>query len=66
LLHDGPVTSAELKRFLESKGCTFSSGKGGHRIVRLGGKMSVLPMHGKSHELGVGLVNKIKKQLGLK
>jgi hypothetical protein len=25
-----------------------------------------LPMHGKSHELGAGLVNKIKKQLGLK
>lgn len=27
--------------------------------------MSVLPMHGSSKELGTGLVNKIKKDLGL-
>ena len=60
------MTSAELKRFLQSKGCTFSSGKGGHQIIRLGDKTSVLPIHGKNHELGVGLVNAIKKQLGLK
>jgi mRNA interferase HicA len=27
--------------------------------------MSVLPMHGSGKELGTGLVNKIKKDLGL-
>jgi hypothetical protein len=41
-------------------------GQGGHQIVRLGPKMSVLPMHGSSKELGTGLVNRIKKDLGLK
>jgi mRNA interferase HicA len=35
-------------------------------IVRLGAKMSVLPMHGKQKGLGTGLVNAIKKDLGLK
>jgi mRNA interferase HicA len=35
-------------------------------IVRLKGKMSVLPMHGSTKELGTGLVNAILKQLGLK
>jgi mRNA interferase HicA len=44
----------------------FESGKGGHLIVRLGTAMSVLPMHGKQKELGTGLVNSIKKDLGLK
>jgi predicted RNA binding protein YcfA (HicA-like mRNA interferase family) len=41
-------------------------GKGGHLIVRLADKMAVLPMHGKQKELGTGLVNAIKKDLGLK
>jgi predicted RNA binding protein YcfA (HicA-like mRNA interferase family) len=27
--------------------------------------MSVIPMHGKQKELGTGLVNRIKKDLGL-
>jgi mRNA interferase HicA len=35
-------------------------------IVRLGNKKSELPMHGHGKELGSGLVNKIKKDLGLK
>ena len=29
-------------------------------------RMAILPMHGKGKELGTGLVNAIKKQLGLK
>jgi mRNA interferase HicA len=41
-------------------------GWGGHLIVRRGDKMSVLPMHGKQKELGTGLVNAIKRDLGLK
>jgi len=34
-------------------------------IVRLGNKMSILPMHGKSKELGTRLVKSIKRDLGL-
>jgi mRNA interferase HicA len=60
------VTSREFKRWLEQHGCTFESGHGGHLIVRLGGKKSVVPMHGSGKELGTGLVNRIKKDLGLK
>ena len=60
------MTSNQFKRWLAAQGCTFESGKGGHLIVRLGDRKSVLPMHGSSKELGTGLVNKIKKDLGLK
>lgn len=59
------MTSQELKRWLAKQGCTFEPGRGGHLVVRLGDKMSVLPMHGKGKELGAGLVHAIKKQLGL-
>jgi len=59
------MTSAELKRFLAKQGCTFESGKGGHLIVRLGARRSVLPMHGSRKDLGTGLVKAILKQLGL-
>ena len=41
-------------------------GGSGHLIVRLGNRKTDLPMHGGSKELGTGLVNKIKKDLGLK
>ena len=34
--------------------------------VRLGEKRSVLPMHGAKHDLPKGLVEAIKRQLGLK
>jgi mRNA interferase HicA len=60
------VTSQEFKRWLAKQGCTFEPGHGGHLIVRLGTRMSVLPMHGKQKELGTGLVTRIKKDLGLK
>lgn len=59
------MTSQEFKRWLAGLGCTFAPGKGGHLKVYRGAKMSVLPMHGKQKELGVGLVKSIKKQLGL-
>ena len=35
-------------------------------IVRKDGKTSQIPMQGSRTELGTGLVNKIKKDLGLK
>lgn len=60
------MTSAQFKRWLSRHGCTFEPGKGGHLIVKLGGLRSVLPMHGSRKELGMGLVNKIKKDLDLK
>jgi mRNA interferase HicA len=59
------VTSQEFKRWLQRQGCTFESGHGGHLIVRRGDKMSVLPMHGNRKDLGTGLVQRIKKDLGL-
>jgi len=58
------VTSKEFKRWLAEKGATFKPGKGSHLKVYLNGKQSVLPMH--NAELGTGLVESIKKQLGLK
>jgi mRNA interferase HicA len=64
-LHDEIVTSAELKRWLEQQGCTFEPGNGSHLKVRLGNRSTVLPMHGKK-EIGKGLEQRIKKDLGLK
>jgi mRNA interferase HicA len=60
------MTAAEFKRWLEKAGCSFESGKGGHLKVRLGRKFTVLPMHGSAKEIGKGLENRIKKDLGLK
>jgi len=58
----------EFKRWLAAQGCSFETKRGGsgHLIVRRGGRKSVLPMHGGGKELGTGLVNAIRKQLGLK
>ena len=58
------MKSSEFKRWLAAQGATFASGKGSHLKVQLNGKNSVLPMHAK--ELKKGLVEAIKKQLGLK
>lgn len=62
------MNAKELKRWLASHGCVFENHKGGsgHLTVRLGDLTSQLPMHGSAKELGRGLVEKIKKDLGLK
>jgi mRNA interferase HicA len=61
------VTSAELKRWLKKQGCWFSAqGKSGHVTVHRGRLKSILPMHGKHRDLGTGLVDAIKRDLGLK
>lgn len=62
------MTAQEFKKWLAAQGCTFEAKKSGsgHLIVRLGDKMTDLPIHGSRKELGTGLVNAIKKQLGLK
>jgi mRNA interferase HicA len=58
------VNSNEFKRWLADQGATFGTMKGSHLKVYLNGKQSVLPMH--NAELKKGLVEGIKKQLGLK
>jgi mRNA interferase HicA len=62
------MNANELRRWLAARGCTFETHKGGsgHLTVRRGGRTSQLPMHGGAKELGTGLVNKIKKDLGLR
>lgn len=60
------MTPGQFKRWPAKQGCVFEPGKGGHLIVRLGKKMSVLPMHGSRKETGRGLESRIKKDLGLK
>lgn len=60
------MTAAELKRQLAKLGATFETHtRGSHLTVRLNGKTSQLPMH-SGKELGTGLVNSIRKQLGIK
>jgi mRNA interferase HicA len=58
------MKSSEFKRWLADRGATFEFAKGSHFRVLLHGKASILPMHNK--DLGKGLVESIKKQLGLK
>ena len=58
------MKSSEFKRWLLEQGASFRVGKGSHLKVTLNGRHSVVPMHNK--ELGTGLVQAIKKQLGLK
>lgn len=62
------MNAKELKKHLAAQGCTFETkaGGSGHLVVRKGDKITDLPMHGGGKELGTGLVNAIKKQLGLK
>jgi mRNA interferase HicA len=61
------VTASEFRRWLAKQGCMFESHKGGsgHITVVRGDRRSQLPMHGKGKELGTGLINKVKKDLGL-
>ncbi len=57
---------SEFKRWLAKQGCTFDTqGKGSHMTVRYEDKQTTMPYHA-SKEIGGGLVNTIKKQLGLK
>lgn len=62
------MNAQEFRRWLARQGCTFETKRGGsgHIVVRRGDRKSELPMHGGRKELGSGLVDAIKKQLGLK
>jgi len=58
------MKSSEFKRWLIKQGVTFGSQEGSHLRLYYQGRVSILPMHHK--DLGKGLVETIKKQLGLK
>lgn len=61
------MNANQFKSWLKKHGCTFESkGHTGHLLVRRGDKTADLPMHGGGKELGKGLVERIRKQLGLK
>lgn len=62
------MNAKELRKWLAGQGCTFENHKGGsgHVTVKRGEHVTQLPMHGGGKELGTGLVNKIKKDLGLR
>lgn len=55
---------SQFRRWLIAQGVELQKGKGSHQIVRLNGKMSVLPYHG-SKEIPEPLRRKIIKDLGL-
>lgn len=59
------MNSDQFRRYLAKQGCTFEEGKR-HTLVYRDGKMSALPRHGGSKQLGTGLVNSILKDLDLK
>jgi mRNA interferase HicA len=59
------LTYSEFKRWLLKQGCKFAHGKGSHKLIELGGRVSTFPDHGKK-EMKKGLVEGIKKDLGLK
>lgn len=46
--------------------CTFVPAKGGHIQVRRGERKSYMPQHGGQKQLKTGLMESIKKDLGLK
>lgn len=56
---------SEFKKWLEERGARFEARKGSHMMVYLNGKKTIFPNQG-SKEIGKGLVEKIKKDLGLK
>jgi mRNA interferase HicA len=64
IVYNRDVTSKEFRRWLAQRGAVFKAGKGSHLKVYLNGRQWVLPMD--NAELKKGLVEGIKKQLGLK
>ena len=56
---------SEFRRWLLERGAKIEPGKGSHHKVFLNNKSSIFPFHG-TKEIGKGLVEKIKKDLGLK
>jgi len=59
------VKYSEFKKWLKQQGAVFKAAKGSHFKVSLNGLTTIFPDHG-AKEIGQGLVEKIKKDLGLK
>jgi mRNA interferase HicA len=58
------MNSSQFRRYLAKQGCTFEEGRK-HTLVHRGGKVAALPRHGGSKQLGTGLMNTIKRDLGI-
>jgi mRNA interferase HicA len=56
---------SEFRKWLKQQGASFTPAKGSHFRVTLGDRSTIFPDHG-AKEIGTGLVEAIKKQLGLK
>lgn len=62
------MNSGQFERWLKKQGIEVkTSGATGHRKLYnpRNGKFSVMPTHGGAKQLGRGLIEKIKKDLGL-
>lgn len=53
----------ELRRILARKGAVFVEGRGSHVKVRLGTRMTVLPMHNR--DMPTGTFHAVLRDLGL-
>ena len=56
---------SEFRKWLTRQGAVFKSARGSHFRVYLNGRQNIFTDHG-AREIGNGLVQKIKKDLGLK
>lgn len=62
------MNSSQFERWLKKQGIEVATKKAtGHKALRnpRNGAVSQLPTHGGQKQLGTGLMNKIKKDLGL-
>ena len=65
----GAMNASEAKRWLRKHGVDITRpAKGGHLLLTnpANGQTTILPYHGSKKEIGKGLWEKIKKDLGLK
>lgn len=58
------MNSSQFRRWLAKRGCTFEEGKR-HTLVHRMGKVASLPRHGGRKQLGVGVMESIRKALEL-
>lgn len=56
---------SEFRRWLERQGVKITPGHGSHHKATFKGRITTFPSHG-SKEIGKGLAEQIKKDLGLK
>ena len=61
------MTSNQARRWLKEQNIDMRPGKGGHLKLKnpANGRASILPVHGSRQEIGKGLWEKIKRDLGL-